>query len=279
MKTISDELKNYLAKESTSLAKCYEIETKNGDVTRFTNLDKDIEIDGLVYYAAQSIDEDASQITSNVEYDNVTIEGIISSHNISENDLLNGKYDNAKISVFLVNYENVELGKLYVFNGFIDSIECVDGKFTASLKSLSSKLDVNIVKLYSPVCRCGFCDGKCGLNASNYTFSGEITYVENRQKFRTNSSEITEKESGYFNYGLLTFTGGGNLGESFEIKYITDGSINLFRNVTHELSLGDTFQIIAGCDKEFDTCVSKFSNAINFRGEPHVPGTEFILSN
>ena len=34
---------------------------------------------------------------------------------------------------------------------------------------------------------------------------------------------------------------------------------------------------IAGCNKEFSTCCNKFNNAINFHGEPHLPGMNILL--
>ncbi len=38
------------------------------------------------------------------------------------------------------------------------------------------------------------------------------------------------------------------------------------------------FDIIAGCDKTRETCQSKFTNIINFRGEPDVPGVDKLLT-
>ncbi|AEV92286.1 MAG: phage BR0599 family protein [Rickettsia slovaca] len=35
-------------------------------------------------------------------------------------------------------------------------------------------------------------------------------------------------------------------------------------------------KITARCDKNFITCCNKFNNAINFRGEPLIPKTDFI---
>ena len=37
---------------------------------------------------------------------------------------------------------------------------------------------------------------------------------------------------------------------------------------------GDTFSVVAGCDKKFATCKAKFANALNFRGFPHLPGND-----
>ena len=37
---------------------------------------------------------------------------------------------------------------------------------------------------------------------------------------------------------------------------------------------GDSFTIVAGCDKRFGTCKAKFANRENFRGFPHLPGND-----
>jgi uncharacterized phage protein (TIGR02218 family) len=44
------------------------------------------------------------------------------------------------------------------------------------------------------------------------------------------------------------------------------------------IQAGDTFNAIAGCDKTKQTCIGKFSNIINFRGEPDVPGMDKMLT-
>ena len=41
--------------------------------------------------------------------------------------------------------------------------------------------------------------------------------------------------------------------------------------------LGDTYTIVAGCDKTAATCKARYANLVNFRGEPFIPGTDAIL--
>ncbi len=53
-------------------------------------------------------------------------------------------------------------------------------------------------------------------------------------------------------------------------------TIELWQRMAGSLSVGDAFQITAGCDKQLATCKSKFDNAVNFRGFPHMPGNGFI---
>ena len=55
-------------------------------------------------------------------------------------------------------------------------------------------------------------------------------------------------------------------------------TIELWRRPAEDIAEGDTFRIVAGCDKQFATCRSKFANTANFRGFPHVPGNDFMLS-
>ncbi len=45
----------------------------------------------------------------------------------------------------------------------------------------------------------------------------------------------------------------------------------------YAIMVGDSYSVVAGCDKIFSTCAGRFDNAVNFRGEPHVPGTDRIL--
>ena len=54
-----------------------------------------------------------------------------------------------------------------------------------------------------------------------------------------------------------------------QIKDEIDGSVYLLQN-TKMLSVGDYYEIYAGCDKTLATCKEKFNNVINFRGEPYI---------
>ncbi|MNL82394.1 hypothetical protein D3C87_2097670 [compost metagenome] len=36
--------------------------------------------------------------------------------------------------------------------------------------------------------------------------------------------------------------------------------------------------VTVGCDKGFSTCRDRFANAVNFRGFPHMPGSDFAYS-
>ena len=41
---------------------------------------------------------------------------------------------------------------------------------------------------------------------------------------------------------------------------------------------GDMVRIEAGCDRRAETCRLKFNNFLNFRGFPHIPGEDWVMS-
>ncbi len=80
--------------------------------------------------------------------------------------------------------------------------------------------------------------------------------------------------AGYYDGGLLTWEKGRNAGRTQEIKEWSDGNLALFERPFHLPQAGDRMTIFPGCDKLRATCVSKFHNILNFRGEPDVPGQD-----
>jgi hypothetical protein len=87
----------------------------------------------------------------------------------------------------------------------------------------------------------------------------------------------------WFNFGLVEFATGSNAGIAKEVRTFTadDGvtieqDIELFEALPFDIEMGDVLQITPGCDKRLETCGSKFLNAINFVGEPYVPGSDVL---
>lgn len=88
------------------------------------------------------------------------------------------------------------------------------------------------------------------------------------------------KPSGYYTAGRVTFTTGANAGKFYEIEaHIAQGGsavISLRDALVYPVSVGDQATLEPGCDFTLGCCAYKFGNAINFRGEPHLPGNNVI---
>jgi len=99
------------------------------------------------------------------------------------------------------------------------------------------------------------------------TLTGTLTGATDTSNFADTSR--TEADD-FWTFGLLTFTSGNNIGIGIEVKDYT-------LSTPFTVAVGDTYEVHAGCDKIFTTCKTKFDNVFNFRGEPHVPGTDHVL--
>ncbi|MFV2003467.1 MAG: phage BR0599 family protein, partial [Paracoccaceae bacterium] len=54
--------------------------------------------------------------------------------------------------------------------------------------------------------------------------------------------------------------------------------IELWEDLRAEVVAGDMLRLEAGCDKRVETCKLKFSNFLNYRGFPHIPGEDWLIS-
>jgi len=85
-------------------------------------------------------------------------------------------------------------------------------------------------------------------------------------------------DAGYFAYGKITMTSGASDGLSMEVKAFDTGTITLQLELPLGVAAGDTYTMHAGCGKRWaEDCFTRFDNAINFRGEPFVPGNDKLI--
>lgn len=274
MQSISMDLATHLANETTTLATCWSVTRKDGVAFYFTEHDRDITVDGAVYRAARGMS--ASAVTSQVgmAVDNLEFEGMLNADAIDEADILAGRYDHAEISIFMVNYAAPDTGKLELKTGWLGEVTLKGGQFVAEMRGLTSRLQQVIGDVYTASCRAMLGDGRCKKGLGPFAVTGAVTSVEAAYAFKDSSRHEANE---YFSYGLITFTSGANSGISMEISDYSNGRFGLFLPMPYALAPGDTYVAVAGCDKSFESCVTKFANAVNFRGEPHVPGADKIL--
>ena len=83
--------------------------------------------------------------------------------------------------------------------------------------------------------------------------------------------------SGYFDFGVLTWTSGLNNGLSMEVKNYVPTLFMLALPMPFEIQVGDTYSVHAGCDKKLETCRDRFDNIVNMRAEPYLPGMDKVV--
>lgn len=259
---------NPFAAEVLTLATCWLITLRDGSKLGFTDSDLDLNIDGVKYIAQTGFNRSAVDSAEGLGIDNLEVEAIIDSNVIDSQDILSGKYDFAEISIFVVDYLEPSSEKLQLRTGWIGEVSVSSGKFVAEIRGLMQAFNTTLGDLYSPSCRAVLGDGKCKVDLKKYEYVGSVSAVLGEDLFIDSK---LEKPDGYYNGGTMRFTSGKNKGKSFEIASHFHNTLKLMTTPHFEISPSDEFVLYIGCNKSFDTCVAQFNNAINFRGEPHIP--------
>ncbi len=274
MKSIPPALSGHIAGNVTNLAMCWRIRRQDGIVLGLTTHDRDLVIDTVVYRAGGGFTP--SMISSSIGFnvDNLDISGALSSASIEERDLREGRFDRARIEIFLVNWQDVDQGKIILKSGYLGEVETGEGSFNAEVRGLLQSLQQTIGEVYSPECRADLGDNRCKVALSGFRHLGRVMAVLGQSSFSDTS--LTPPD-GWFDYGILHWITGENAGLAMEVKKSAGDQVTLYQPMIHPLAAGDLYEMTAGCDKRLTTCINKFANVENFRGEPFVPGSDSVL--
>lgn len=272
MKNLTEALLGHYAGERTTLATCWKATLTNGTVVTATSLDRDIVFGGLTYKSAQSYSASNIESSSELNPDNLEVEGFLAWPAITDEDIHSGLWDYAEIEVFEVNYTNLSQGRNILRVGTLGEVRGGRSKFTAEFRGLLQAYTRTIVRLVTKECTADLGDSRCKVDLAAITVTGIVGLVlENRIIISQGAFQADDWYTG----GKLTWTSGANNGRSMEIKRNTVGRIELSHAMYKPIALGDTYTIYPGCQKRFnEDCISKFANGLNFRGFPDLPGSK-----
>lgn len=298
-RSIAVGFKTYISGETFAGAVIVKLTRLDGTIFGFTTWDQDITYndgDGSVTYEANNAFVGSAvkqSIGANV--DNMDVQGLISSTKIAEEDIVAGKYDTAKLKLMFVIPTDLGVGHMTLLLGTLGDIKTADGQYTAELRSLSQKIAGQVGQLTSPTCRVRrLGDLRCavgGLFGSGnaltfYRVNVTVVSASNGPPTVVLSGTFPAQvtggtDSSWYNDGILHMLTGNNAGVEREIKTWSYGGGNVTA-IMHEgfgipLQAGDTGYIEAGCDRTIGVCNSRFNNAVNFRGEPYIPGLDKVL--
>jgi hypothetical protein len=117
------------------------------------------------------------------------------------------------------------------------------------------------------------------VTGSTPEFSGLVLTIKGAHPPLRDGSDVIRPDA-YFQGGLVTWNTGNNAGLSMEILSWDSSTrtLKLFLPMPQDIQVGDSFDIVPGCEHRFDEdCVTKFGNGVNFRAEPHLPGTDRLV--
>jgi uncharacterized phage protein (TIGR02218 family) len=282
MKTLDSGLAVHLASGATTLCRCWRIDRSDGVSQGFTDHDLDLSFDGVTYRAATGLTASQTESALGLSVDNLSVIGVLADDSLTEQALSQGVYDEALVTLSLVNWQNVS-ERTILKTGTVGEVTRGDASFTAEISGLAAKLNEPQGRRYMYGCDADLGDTRCGIDLANpaYNATGAAATIIDAERIFAVSG-LGGFAGDFFTRGKLTWTGGANTGLAAEIKRHTLSagvhSIELWLPTPQPIGIGDAFSVTAGCDKQFATCQSKFANATRFRGFPYMPGNDFVIS-
>jgi uncharacterized phage protein (TIGR02218 family) len=281
MRHIPDALAAHLAGDATTLCHAWRVTRSDGVVLGFTEHDHDLTFLGTTFLAASGFSASAAEEEAGLPAATSDVAGGFSSEAITENDLMRGRYDGARVEVHLVNWADCDQHMLLKVQE-IGDVTRDAGQFQAELRSFASRLGEPQGRVYIRRCDATLGDARCGVDLAAPAMRAEGVVVSVPDASRLLLSGVRAVPEGFFRFGVLTFFDGDNHGQRLEIEThaVKDGllEVTLWLPLEATPSAGDRVVLTAGCDKAFSTCRAKFANHLNFRGFPHIPGADFAYT-
>lgn len=274
MRQLSAETLASLQGETTSFVNCVRVTRRDGIVVAFTDHNKDIRFDGTIFRASTAATPTVLQSETGLSPDTAEFSGGFESDQ-QRQDVRAGRLDGAKMEIFAVNWRDPS--QRFIINaGHIGATSRNDTGFTLEFESLAEKTSALTGRVYNRTCDASLGDHRCRVNLSQWTIEATANNPAGGRSLRFTLFEPTPLESGLndrsgnFSNGVLIFASGANEGLRFAIRAHSPGVIHLWEEPPFAVEHGDRLTLIAGCNKDFQTCADKFNNRHNFRGFPGI---------
>lgn len=358
MRSISTALAAHLAGDILTVCTLWLITRKDGQQFGFCDLDRDVTFNGFTYKSAGGYTHSQIDNKSDLSVTNLEITALFDSSAIAQVDIEAGLWDNAAVTISLINYANLTQGAVILQSGALGQVTMLNGQYKAEFRGLAQMMQQTAGEPYTSTCRASLGDTRCTVALGPLTATGTVAsvadlftwldssltqtgptvaYTDTRGHKIPTQSPYTIKvvpptggafvsdggvkdasgnvwsavggnpgdkqyivasdgtytfsnsdpgyevfisytySIGYFAYGSVTFLTGANAGYSTEVKSFAPGVVTVALPVPFPVQPGDTYTIVAGCDRTFGTCKARFNNVVHFRGEPYVPGADTIL--
>ena len=280
MKTIPPALQTHLDSGTTTLAWCWRISRVDGVAFGFTDHDRVLEFKGTEFEPESGLTASEIRSGADLSVDAQDAAGALRSDRISEADILDGRWDNAEVELWRVNWQ-APSQRVLMRRGAIGQIRRGRHAFVAEIRSMSHLLGQTVGRTFQASCDAALGDARCGINLGDPTYRGTGTVIDRLRDRAFTTSGIGSFAPGWFRFGTLDWTSGPNAGRRAEVlahgRSDDIAVITLLEAPIRPIGTSDGFTVRAGCDKRIAPCAQKIGNVLNFRGFPHIPGQDTIL--
>jgi uncharacterized phage protein (TIGR02218 family) len=281
MRAIPAALAAELAMGATTLCRCWKAVRHDGQSFGFTDHDRDLAFGGTTFMAASGMEASEAESLLGLATGGGEVAGALQAEAIQDADIDKGMWDGATIETWLVDWSDVTR-RMLLDAGQTGEIRRVGQAFTAEVRSLAQQFDRERGRRYEALCSADLGDGRCKVLLTAATRRASVTIGAVSDPTSFSLPALPGFAVGAFTGGTVAFSGGGNAGLTLPIlghsRIGGQDIVALWAPPAAPLAAGDAVVLTVGCDKRFDTCRDRFANAANFRGFPHIPGNDFVMS-
>jgi uncharacterized phage protein (TIGR02218 family) len=277
MSEMTEEVAAMLAQPLAALAFCWRIARRDGVTIGLTSHDRDLMVGGIPYRAAPGMVPSAVRWGTDAQSESMDVRGIMGGDAISDVDLDAGRWDGAALWLHLTEWTDPGTLWLELARGTIGAVERSGEAFTAELVGPGAVLDEAIAPATSPDCRAALGDRACRIDLAARRRLVVVASVDD-MRVMVAGDGLAEGglAEGVYAFGLLRWMTGENAGMAQAVMMSDAQSVTLADPPAFAVLPGTRAMLTEGCDKQMATCAGRFGNAMNFRGEPYLPGNDLL---
>lgn len=276
-RSIPPGLKAELEKINPHSALCLIIEARDGARARFTTTVNPFTLD-LGEGEGNEICEEQMNISSvtlevGLDASFAEVSGALGGQ-LTEAQVAGGRWDDAEAWLVIVS-PDVPGEFAPLLGGKVRESRAEDLTFTLEIRHHSDMLNVELGSVLTTNCTAELGDSRCGF--ALVPVPATVTAVTDAMRFDV--SYVGDLPDDFFNIGKATFTSGALTGvisdNIFDFVRLADGagSIVLRSPLYQPPEVGDTLDLVEGCDGTLPSCVGYHGDARPFRGFPYLQGS------
>jgi uncharacterized phage protein (TIGR02218 family) len=259
---------------AVELATAWRISRTDGRVIGLTDWDAPIAFDGVAHEPA-AIGVRAQAATAGLDADSARALAALDDARLMAADLAGGLFDDAELQIWRVVPRDPAL-RVRTFRGRLGAVKRTVSGFEAEVRDAKAALERPVGRVYARSCDARFGDARFDADLARFTAVTRIIAVPSARRVRLEG--LSAFAESWFSGRMLRWGAVGRARIQAHRREGAAASLDLEADpVGGGLAVGMEVRVEAGCDKTFEACRTKFANAVDFRGFPHMRGVDGLV--
>ncbi|MEJ1938194.1 DUF2163 domain-containing protein, partial [Nostoc sp. NIES-2111] len=200
MRTLPQPLAASLATGATTLARCWILRRGDGLTLGFTDHDRDLVVEGVTCAAGSGLSAAETQAELGFAAGGGEVQGALVSPGLDEDDLAAGRWDAARVEVWLVDWSQPSV-RLKVQSGTVGEVRRAGSAFTAEIRGPAVALDEERGRIFGSTCDADLGDQRCGIDLTDPALRAEGTISATDGRAYVASAALGARQDGLFTGG------------------------------------------------------------------------------